>query len=194
MLRQAPNIITWAIGEIRDLETASIAIQASLTGHMVFSTLHTNDAPSAIARLTDIGVQPFLIASAIKAVMAQRLVRRICQSCKAPYSPTDLELEYLEMSRKKESGTVLLVEDDPATQKLLRKILHRNDYKVQSASNGLEALHMIRNDRDHKIDIVITDLQMPELDGHGLTSKLNEEFPIYLWSSCQVQNRKKLTK
>src|SRR6201987_6029948 len=76
ILRQAPNIIM--IGEIRDLETASIATNASLTGHLVFSTLHTNDAPSAIARLIDIGVQPFLVASSLRAIMAQRLVRRIC--------------------------------------------------------------------------------------------------------------------
>lgn len=175
MLRQAPNIIM--VGEIRDLETASIAIQASLTGHMVFSTLHTNDAPSAIARLTDIGVQPFLIASALKAVMAQRLVRRICTDCKQPYEPTDIELEYLEMSRNKEPGNVLLIEDDPATQKLIRKILHRNDYKVQSASNGSEALKMVRKDTDRKIDIIITDLYMPEMDGYELTKTLNEEFP-----------------
>ncbi len=82
ILRQAPNIIM--IGEIRDLETASIATNASLTGHLVFSTLHTNDAPSAVARLIDIGVQPFLVASSIRAIMAQRLVRRLCVNCKEP--------------------------------------------------------------------------------------------------------------
>ena len=80
MLRQAPNIIM--IGEIRDLETANIAINASLTGHLVFSTLHTNDAPSAVARLVDIGVQPFLVSSAVRAIMAQRLVRKLCPNCK----------------------------------------------------------------------------------------------------------------
>lgn len=80
MLRQAPNIIM--IGEIRDEETATIAINASLTGHLVFSTLHTNDAPSAVARLADIGVKRFLIASAVRAVMAQRLVRKLCDKCK----------------------------------------------------------------------------------------------------------------
>ncbi len=80
ILRQAPNIIM--IGEIRDLETASIATNASLTGHLVFSTLHTNDAPSAIARLVDIGMAPFLVASSIRAIMAQRLVRRLCLRCK----------------------------------------------------------------------------------------------------------------
>jgi len=93
ILRQAPNIIM--IGEIRDLETATIAINASLTGHMVFSTLHTNDAPSAVTRLIDIGVKPFLVASSTRAMMAQRLVRKICKRCAEPYAPTDHELKQL---------------------------------------------------------------------------------------------------
>ena len=93
MLRQAPNIIM--LGEIRDMETASIAINASLTGHLVFSTLHTNDAPSAVTRLIDIGVKPFLVASSTRAIMAQRLVRKICKKCIAPYQPTDAELKPL---------------------------------------------------------------------------------------------------
>jgi type IV pilus assembly protein PilB len=93
ILRQAPNIIM--IGEIRDLETASIATNASLTGHLVFSTLHTNDAPSAVARLIDLGVQPFLVASSVRAVMAQRLVRRLCNNCKKPGKLTDTELRAL---------------------------------------------------------------------------------------------------
>ncbi|MFM8980429.1 MAG: GspE/PulE family protein, partial [Planctomycetia bacterium] len=82
MLRQAPNIIL--VGEIRDKETAEIAIQASLTGHLVFSTLHTNDAPSALTRLVDMGVKPFLVSTAVMAVMAQRLVRRLCLTCRQP--------------------------------------------------------------------------------------------------------------
>jgi general secretion pathway protein E/type IV pilus assembly protein PilB len=90
MLRQAPNIIM--VGEIRDLETAAIAINASLTGHLVFSTLHTNDAPSAITRLVDIGVKKFLVASSVRAIMAQRLVRRICKECTDVYEPTEKEL------------------------------------------------------------------------------------------------------
>jgi len=93
MLRQAPNIIM--IGEIRDAETANIAINASLTGHLVFSTLHTNDAPSAVARLADIGVKPFLIASAVRAVLAQRLVRKLCPICKAPGILTEKEMRAL---------------------------------------------------------------------------------------------------
>lgn len=90
MLRQAPNVIL--VGEIRDPETAEIAIQAALTGHLVFSTLHTNDAPSAITRLTDMGVAPFLVSTSIQAVMAQRLVRKICNRCKQPitYDPREL--------------------------------------------------------------------------------------------------------
>ena len=91
MLRQAPNIIL--VGEIRDHETAEIAVQASLTGHLVFSTLHTNDAPSAITRLADIGVQPFLIASSVIAIMAQRLVRVVCPKCKEPDEPDTSELQ-----------------------------------------------------------------------------------------------------
>ena len=93
ILRQAPNIIM--IGEIRDLETASIAINASLTGHMVFSTLHTNDAPGSVARLADIGVKPFLIASAVRGILAQRLVRKLCGECKEPSGLNDRELRSL---------------------------------------------------------------------------------------------------
>ena len=95
MLRQAPNIIM--VGEIRDLETASIAINASLTGHLVFSTLHTNDAPSAVTRLVDIGVKKFLVASSVRAIMAQRLVRKICSQCVEPYEPTEDELRSLNL-------------------------------------------------------------------------------------------------
>jgi type IV pilus assembly protein PilB len=91
MLRQAPNIIL--VGEIRDKETAEIAVQASLTGHLVFSTLHTNDAPSAITRLGDIGVPPFLIASSVIAIMAQRLVRLVCSRCREPYTPPPSEIK-----------------------------------------------------------------------------------------------------
>ncbi|MEM9025972.1 MAG: ATPase, T2SS/T4P/T4SS family [Verrucomicrobiota bacterium] len=90
MLRQAPNIIM--VGEIRDKETAEIAVNASLTGHMVFSTLHTNDAPSAVSRLVDIGVKPFLVAASLRAVLAQRLVRQIDPSHREPYEPTEAEL------------------------------------------------------------------------------------------------------
>jgi general secretion pathway protein E/type IV pilus assembly protein PilB len=93
ILRQAPNIVM--IGEIRDIETGSIAINASLTGHLVFSTLHTNDAPGAVTRLVDIGVKPFLVASSTRCLMAQRLVRKICKKCMAPYQPTEQEMRSL---------------------------------------------------------------------------------------------------
>jgi type IV pilus assembly protein PilB len=89
-LRQDPDVIL--VGEIRDLETAQIAIQASLTGHLVFSTLHTNDAPSSILRLVDLGVESFLLTATIEAIVAQRLVRRICNACKEEYVPTEEQL------------------------------------------------------------------------------------------------------
>ena len=96
-LRQDPDVIM--VGEIRDKETAEIAIQASLTGHLVFSTVHTNDAASAITRLVDMGVEPFLVASSLTAVLAQRLVRRVCPDCRVQYSPTDEELKELTLNR-----------------------------------------------------------------------------------------------
>jgi type IV pilus assembly protein PilB len=102
ILRQAPNIIM--IGEIRDMETASIAINASLTGHLVFSTLHTNDAPGAVTRLIDIGVKPFLVASSTRALLAQRLVRKICKKCGAPHMPPDNELKALGVDNEMAAG------------------------------------------------------------------------------------------
>ncbi|MGE0378693.1 MAG: GspE/PulE family protein, partial [Planctomycetaceae bacterium] len=104
MLRQAPNVIL--VGEIRDTETADMAIQASLTGHLVFSTLHTNDAPSSITRLIDMGVQPFLVASSVMAVMAQRLVRVVCSKCGEPYQPDATELEQFELTDEQLSDAV----------------------------------------------------------------------------------------
>ena len=106
MLRQAPNVIM--LGEIRDLETATIAINASLTGHLVFSTLHTNDAPSAVTRLIDIGVQPFLVASSARSLMAQRLVRRVCRRCAAPYSPPESELRALSIDPNNVSNATFM--------------------------------------------------------------------------------------
>jgi type IV pilus assembly protein PilB len=102
MLRQAPNVIM--LGEIRDLETATIAINASLTGHLVFSTLHTNDAPGAVTRLIDIGVKPFLVASSTRALIAQRLVRKICKKCTAPHMPTEAELKALNLEPNAEGA------------------------------------------------------------------------------------------
>ncbi len=102
MLRQAPNVIL--VGEIRDAETAQIAIQASLTGHLVFSTLHTNDAPSAITRLIDMGVQPFLVATSIQAILAQRLIRMNCPKCIEPYDPPVKELIALGLKPEQYAG------------------------------------------------------------------------------------------
>ena len=97
VLRQDPDIIM--VGEIRDLETATMAIQSSLTGHLVFSTLHTNDAASAVTRLLDLGIEPYLVASSLVGVLAQRLVRRVCSQCAAPYRPAPSELEWLGIER-----------------------------------------------------------------------------------------------
>ena len=98
ILRQDPDIIL--VGEIRDLETAEIAVQASLTGHLVFSTLHTNDAPSSITRLKDMGVPTFLITATVEAILAQRLVRRICSQCREEIEPSDDILVDLGMTRE----------------------------------------------------------------------------------------------
>ncbi len=102
MLRCAPNIIL--VGEIRDLETAEIAIQAALTGHLVFSTLHTNDAPSALTRLVDLGVKPFLVSAAVQAIVAQRLVRRLCPECREEYEPGEAEVRSLGLDPSVASG------------------------------------------------------------------------------------------
>jgi len=102
ILRQDPDIIL--VGEIRDLETAGIAIQASLTGHMVFSTLHTNDAPSSVTRLRDMGVEPFLITATVEAIQAQRLVRRVCAVCKTAYEPTREQLMELNLTPEMVKG------------------------------------------------------------------------------------------
>ncbi len=106
ILRQAPNVIM--IGEIRDLETANIAINASLTGHLVFSTLHTNDAPSAVTRLIDIGVKPFLVASSTRAMMAQRLVRKVCKRCAVRTMPSETELRALNIDENAIQGATFL--------------------------------------------------------------------------------------
>jgi general secretion pathway protein E/type IV pilus assembly protein PilB len=92
------------VGEIRDRETAEIAINASLTGHFVFSTLHTNDAPSAVTRLMDIGVKPFLVAAALRSVVAQRLVRRICPQCRTAYAPAPREIHALGLTAEQVAG------------------------------------------------------------------------------------------
>jgi type II secretory ATPase GspE/PulE/Tfp pilus assembly ATPase PilB-like protein len=105
MLRQSPDVIL--VGECRDTETSEIAIRAALTGHLVFSTLHTNDAPSATTRLIDMGIKPFLVASSLQAVVAQRLIRRICSSCKEPFKPDTEILHLLNLPKEDWDKTVL---------------------------------------------------------------------------------------
>ena len=90
-MRQDPDVIL--VGEIRDLETAEIGIQSALTGHLVFSTLHTNDSASAVTRLIDMGLEPFLVTSSVLAILAQRLVRQICPDCKEQYEPGEWQLD-----------------------------------------------------------------------------------------------------
>src|SRR5207237_206592 len=97
VLRQDPDVIM--VGEIRDRETATMAIQSALTGHLVFSTLHTNDAASAVTRLLDLGIEPYLVASSVIGVLAQRLVRRVCPDCAKPYTPHRMELQWLAVPR-----------------------------------------------------------------------------------------------
>jgi type IV pilus assembly protein PilB len=108
MLRQAPNVIL--VGEIRDKETAEVAIQASLTGHLVFSTLHTNDAPSALTRLVEMGVAPFLVSASVTAVMAQRLVRTLCKECRTPTEVDEVELSALGIKPEQAQGATLFRE------------------------------------------------------------------------------------
>jgi type IV pilus assembly protein PilB len=102
ILRQDPDIIL--VGEIRDLETAEIAAQASLTGHVVFTTLHTNDAPSSIARLLDLGVEPFLVTATLEGIVSQRLVRKICENCKEPFEPNEVQLRELGLTEDNIKG------------------------------------------------------------------------------------------
>jgi len=99
ILRQDPDVVF--VGEIRDLETAGIAVEAALTGHLVLSTLHTNDAPSVAVRLVDLGIEPFLVGAVLEAVIAQRLVRRICPACKVEYDPSQEELFELQLTAEK---------------------------------------------------------------------------------------------
>ncbi|MCG2703839.1 MAG: Flp pilus assembly complex ATPase component TadA, partial [Candidatus Omnitrophica bacterium] len=104
MLRQSPDIIM--VGEIRDMETAKISVQSALTGHLIFSTLHTNDAPSAVTRLVDMGIQPYMVAATLQAVLAQRLIRLLCGHCKEPYLPPKDERRILEIPLDEEGVTL----------------------------------------------------------------------------------------
>lgn len=160
ILRQDPNIIM--VGEIRDKETAEIAIRSALTGHLVFSTLHTNDAASAVSRLTDMGVEPFLVASSVRLIMAQRLVRKICPDCQVEYKPDsvmlkDLGLENGSFSYKKGEGCSscngtgykgrtalieLLVFDEILASRIMENI-NSGELKEQAKKNGMITLREV---------------------------------------------------
>ena len=127
ILRQDPNVIM--LGEIRDLETAEIAINASLTGHLVLSTIHTNDSAGVFPRLIDMGCEPFLIATSLLGVVAQRLVRVLCPHCKEPYEPTDVELESLEASRETRLKVTIFTEPWAAMSATKRATLDEPSFK-----------------------------------------------------------------
>ena len=176
ILRQDPDVVL--IGEMRDLETAEIAIQASLTGHLVFSTLHTNDSAGAITRLTDMGVEPFLVSSSLVGVMAQRLVRTICKHCRQEYTPTDEELkevglkpsdlpngtvargegctECLNTGYKGRSGIYELMVVSEKIRQLVLKNVDSNTIKRQAIEEGMRTL---RDDGARKIIEGLTTLE-----------------------------------
>ncbi|MES3039437.1 MAG: type II secretion system ATPase GspE [Bdellovibrionota bacterium] len=169
-LRQDPDVIM--VGEIRDLETCELAVQSSLTGHLVFSTLHTNDAAGAFPRLIDIGAEPFLIATSILGVISQRLVRVLCPHCKAPYHPSEIELSMLGISRSQVAnanvckavgcnhcnqkgyvGRTLIQELLQVTDDIRSLIMQRKDgntIKRQAVANGMKTF------RDHGIMKVLS--------------------------------------
>jgi type IV pilus assembly protein PilB len=162
MLRQAPNVIL--VGEMRDAETASMGIQASLTGHLVFSTLHTNDAPTAITRMVDIGVPGYLVASSVVAILAQRLVRTICKKCTAPFTPPDHILEEVGLSaaqikdatfRKGKGcnscqktgyrgrvGIYEMLMIDSKVRQMIFENTSTNDIRAYAMRNGMDSLYL----------------------------------------------------
>ena len=176
ILRQDPDIIM--VGEIRDLETAEIAIQASLTGHLVLSTLHTNDAPTAITRLVDMGIEPFLVSSSLVGVVAQRLIRVLCRHCKEPYQPTEEEYQELELDARQirnggvyrprgcdkcaetgyqgRSGIYELLLVDEEIQSLILKGSDANVIRKTAIKNGMTTL---RTDGAQKVLQGITSIQ-----------------------------------
>jgi general secretion pathway protein E/type IV pilus assembly protein PilB len=149
ILRHDPDVIL--IGEMRDLETSQAAIQASLTGHLVFSTLHTNDSPSAFTRLIDMGVEPFLVASTVEGVMAQRLVRTICPDCKTPWSPDRDELP-IDFPKRPPAGT--LVEHDPDRPLSLWKGAGCRSCR-QSGYRGRTGIHELLVNNDVIKDLIV---------------------------------------
>jgi type IV pilus assembly protein PilB len=162
-LRQDPNIMM--VGEIRDKETANVAISAALTGHLLFSTLHTNDAPSTIMRLIDMGVDPIYVGSAVRIIIAQRLLRRVCKSCKKEYTPDEEELQKMQVTRKDLEGVkvykgegcptcngsgykgrLAIYEIMPVTQDLADLIFKKadlNDLRTQAEKDGMRTLRNV---------------------------------------------------
>jgi type IV pilus assembly protein PilB len=163
VLRQDPNIMM--VGEIRDKETADIAISAAMTGHLLFSTLHTNDAPATIMRLIDMGVDPIYVGSSVRIIIAQRLLRKVCQNCKKEYTPDDDELQKLQVARKQleglkvykgegcptcngsgYKGRVAIYEIMPMTQELADMVFRRadlNELKAQAEKDGMRTLRNV---------------------------------------------------
>jgi general secretion pathway protein E len=174
VLRQDPNVIL--VGEIRDLETAEIAIQASLTGHLVFSTLHTNDAPSAITRLVDMGVEAYLVASSLVAVLAQRLVRVLCRECREAYNPSAEALAEIGIKSKGEVrvyravgcgkchhtgyrgrvGIFELMLVDDAVRNLVTQSIDAKTIKQTAVQRGMNTL---RADGAHKVLDGVTSIE-----------------------------------
>jgi general secretion pathway protein E len=159
ILRQDPDVIM--IGEIRDLETAQIAVQASLTGHLVLATLHTNDAPSAITRLTDMGIEPYLLASSLLGVLAQRLVRVLCPHCRRSAPPTEAEAQLLakmgltgiaslcapagceqcnQSGYRGRTGIYELLQVNEVTRKLIHENATEETLRAQAAQEGMLSL------------------------------------------------------
>jgi len=161
VLRQDPDIVL--IGEIRDAETADIAVKFSLTGHLVFTTLHANDAPATVTRIVDIGIPSYLVGSSLNLVMAQRLVRKICKHCKDNYKPTDQELEDCGISHeeaakinfkagkgcvhcdntgyKGRTGIFELLEVSPAVRKLIFDGANQDLIREEALKNSMQSLH-----------------------------------------------------
>jgi len=158
ILRQDPDVIM--IGEIRDLETAQIAVQASLTGHLVLATLHTNDTASSVTRLTDMGVEPFLLSSSLIGVLAQRLVRCLCTECRAEYAPAASELALLEGAHpsilyrpvgcaacghsgyKRRTGIYELLRVDDALRRLIHDRVSEQSLREYAVQHGMYGLRL----------------------------------------------------
>jgi type II secretory ATPase GspE/PulE/Tfp pilus assembly ATPase PilB-like protein len=166
LMRQDPDVIM--VGEIRDRETATMAIQSALTGHLVFSTLHTNDAASAVTRLLDLGIEPYLVASSLIGVLAQRLVRQICPQCGRTYEPTATELRWLGVERDRATnikmgggctacrltgyrgrlGTFELIAVDESTRRLIQSRATASEIRDAAVQHGTRTL---RDDGIEKI-------------------------------------------